>query len=434
MLLRELFESILLEYNRDKTAATFGKKLLKAFIADRSVIQGPLGTSRQYLLQIQGQEIGPHEKQSQQMIINDILSVIEQGDPTQHKEYSQWLVKCYANEDVILEDIISKGRDWLEVYDEMKRRKILPAHYRDIMKLKFKDLYYVIIDPELVAKLNSQSADVDKGNSKVVFENAAVRIIKPEDETAACYYGQGTTWCTAARNNNMFNYYHKQGPMYILLPKQPNYDGEKYQIHLQSGQFMNEEDDPINFYRLITDRFPSTIEFFKKVEPDLDDWIVFTDPRLLETIGEQIRSITMDRVWEIIFDWEVEDENFREWQLNTAKHEGIINDEMTDDEIWDKIHEDPGLNDYLDFNMEAQEFFNDVQKAVTLSPREMIDFADNINEYESEEPLKYTNLEAVFTKSVHDYFGRNQDGGIAEFVSNNIDVSRDGHVRLVHRV
>ena len=42
--------------------------ILVGVIADRSVIQGQLGTSRQYLLQIQGQEIGPHEKQSQQMI------------------------------------------------------------------------------------------------------------------------------------------------------------------------------------------------------------------------------------------------------------------------------------------------------------------------------------------------------------------------------
>ena len=173
MLLRELFENILLEYNREKTAATFGNKLLKALMTDRSILPSALGTARAYL--VQKEKIGePIEPNTRQVIINDVLGVIESGDPTQHKEYSQWLVKCYANEDVILEDIISKGRDWLEVYDEMKRRKILPAHYRDIMTLKFKDLYYVIIDPELVAKLNAQSADVDKGNSKVVFENEAV--------------------------------------------------------------------------------------------------------------------------------------------------------------------------------------------------------------------------------------------------------------------
>ena len=420
MLLRELFESILLEYNREKTAATFGKKLLKAFIADRSVIQGPLGTSRQYLLQIQGQEIGPHEKQSQQMIINDILSVIEQGDPTQHKEYSQWLVKCYANEDVILEDIISKGRDWLEVYDEMKRRKILPAHYRDIMTLKFKDLYYVINDPELVAKLNTQSADVDKGNSKVVFENAAVRIIKPEDETAACYYGQGTTWCTAARNNNMFNYYHTRGPMFILLPKQPSYDGEKYQIHLQSGQFMNEEDEPVEMVELLTHRFGNLLEFFKTVDPTIMDYVEFADPAVVDKLISEIKELSMDHVYEIINDWEMEDDYYYDY----LRDQGYQDEDGDID--WDAVEKNGDT--WLGYNDEARMWFNKATSALEPSISSLTyiiaDYTNNWSEHPTIE-----NLDRLIAGNVEEEFSgsRNStDAGLAEWIKYNIIVKKEG--------
>ena len=49
---------------------------------------------------------------------------------------------------------------------------------------------------------------------------------------AACYYGQGTRWCTAAtRGKNYFSEYHNESPLLIILPKEPQYPGEKYQLH-----------------------------------------------------------------------------------------------------------------------------------------------------------------------------------------------------------
>jgi len=92
---------------------------------------------------------------------------------------------------------------------------------------------------------------VDKGQSAEIYNDSEIRVIVPKDEASACYYGRGTRWCTAARNNNMFKQYHKSGDMYIVIPKNPKHQGEKYQLHLHTKQFMDEEDRPIDLYKFV---------------------------------------------------------------------------------------------------------------------------------------------------------------------------------------
>jgi hypothetical protein len=41
--------------------------------------------------------------------------------------------------------------------------------------------------------------------------------------------------------------------MYIVLPKNPKHTGEKYQLHLHTKQFMDEEDRPIDLYQFVKD-------------------------------------------------------------------------------------------------------------------------------------------------------------------------------------
>ena len=421
MLLRELFESLLLEYNREKTAATFGNKLLKAIMADRSIIQAPLGTARQYLLQIQGQELGAHEKQSQQMIINDILGVIESGDPTQHKEYTQWLVKCYVNEDIVLEDIISKGTDWLEVYNEMKLRKILPTEYRNIMNLKFNDLYGVVSNQDLVAKLQSQSEEVNKGNSKVLLDTPSVRIIKPEDQEAACYYGQGTTWCTAAKNNNMFNYYAKNSDLYILLPKKPQRDGEKYQVHFNSNQFMDESDDPVDMVWLIKERFGDLLPFFESVEPELGKYIQFADPDVVATVIGQIKEVATEHVDEILNEWEMDDDYYIEW----LHEQGYVDEDGEVD--WDRVEKDKAT--WLEYNDEAREWYNKAMDALAPNVSDLSDAITDFFEYKGEYPT-ILDLDRLIGSYIESEFysrrGNSSDAGLAQWVVGSVVIQPEG--------
>ena len=43
----------------------------------------------------------------------------------------------------------------------------------------------------------------------------------------------------------MFNYYNKQGPLFVIVPNPPEHTGERYQFHFESKQFMNEKDHGI---------------------------------------------------------------------------------------------------------------------------------------------------------------------------------------------
>ena len=257
MLLRELFESrILLEYDRSKTASIFGNKLVNALLQDRGRNQ-PLASIRN--------QISTGEQVPGDVIIkvaDIILEFIEGIDPTSHNEYSRWLATVYSNQGVTLEDLSSKGKDWLSAYHTMKTHRILPAEYKDIGKISFTQLGDIVLNPSYQEKLNGAQVPVEKGQSKVIFKDSDLTVIQPEDKASACYYGQGTKWCTAATNNNMFDTYAEDGSLYILIPKNPKYVGEKYQLHFETAQFMDETDEHIDIVDMFNRRFPQLKKVF----------------------------------------------------------------------------------------------------------------------------------------------------------------------------
>ncbi len=82
---------------------------------------------------------------------------------------------------------------------------------------------------------------------EIILSNADVTVYHPTTEAGARYYGRGTRWCTAAKNNNMFNHYNQKGPMYIIQNNKENQqeDNKKFQIHLESDQLMNPKDESV---------------------------------------------------------------------------------------------------------------------------------------------------------------------------------------------
>lgn len=242
---------ILLEYRRDKTATNLGDKIVDALARDPG-------------LRFQDDE--PEEiAQLKERFKTDIkfqthfLNKFEQGDPTPNKEYTQWIIRQYiAGKIRRLEDVRSTVRDMLERYEYAKRRNKLPAESRDINQLDVDALY----DLTKNINIDDTTAIKTKQNAKEIYNDSEFRIVQPLDQAASCYYGQGTQWCTAARNNNMFDDYAEDGPLYIIIPKNPKYEGEKYQIHFNTDQFTNEKDVNVGPEKVL-ERFP-------KIETVLD--------------------------------------------------------------------------------------------------------------------------------------------------------------------
>lgn len=410
----------LFEYNQAKTAQVFGNKLVTALATDRGAhFPTPLGTSREYLRQKDKIGAEPDEA-SKQLIVKDILNAIEQADPTPNKEYAQWLAKCYANEAQKLEDITSKGTDWLKKYHQFKVKKLLPDNLRNIANIKFSQLYDIVANDELNAKLGAieNAPSKNKGQAETVLDNAEVRIIVPLDETGACYYGQGTQWCTAARNNNMFNRYNKDGRMYILLPKQPQYEGEKYQLHFPSGQYMDETDNAVNLVQLISVRF-SLVLFFKEREPALGNMILFADDAVLAPLLQRIGEMSMEKVNDMLSDWEQSDNYYYQSLLDSGygDEDGNID--------WKRVAEDDV--DYLSYDEGAREFYRDAEDAVNITPEEARNYASQIAEDNNDdEMLTLTELEKTVIKSVDDNMSEDEGGStLKKFMQDRVYITRD---------
>lgn len=234
--------SQIFEYNRDATARNWGQKLLTAANKDKSYRD---------IHQLRAEKVD-------ERYLPDILQRLESADPTKNKEYTQWLAKVYSTGSVKIEDIISRGADALIKYAYAKRKNLLKPEHKDIGRLSFKDVEDIAMQVPQEQEKNQQPQ-----NAVQYYKDNDLRIIIPRDEQAACYYGQGTKWCTAARQNNMFKYYSEKGPLYIVIPLKPEYPGEKYQFNFETSQFMNEKDEPADLMSLVK-QYPQLQKIFAK--------------------------------------------------------------------------------------------------------------------------------------------------------------------------
>lgn len=229
--------SVLLEYDRSKTAAAYGEKLLAAALKDTWFVQ-------QFNNALPGGNINDTAKKNPERVLDYLLTWIERGDPTQHKEYSQSIAKLYANGQSKLEDVASTLADYLTKFDKLKRRKKIQPPRNDFNRYRSLEDFYDVVDEYPDEEVDAPKEE--KKNATELYRDDKLIVLVPNDMEAACYYGQGTRWCTAGKNNNMYNYYTKGNkPLYIIIPRQPAYPGEKYQFHFESNQFKNEQDHEI---------------------------------------------------------------------------------------------------------------------------------------------------------------------------------------------
>lgn len=258
------------EYSQDITVQRLGPALIQAAKKDR--------TTYNILGRIKDMKNPPDER-----TLSLAVRMFAGSDPTDHNQYTEWLIRTYIREwntgsGTKFEDVNSTVQDRLEKFFKLNRRKIIKAPDNDINRYKtFKEFIQAIDQiPE------PEPTEKERGRGTEIYRDANIRVIVPEDQAAACYYGQGTQWCTAAtRGNNLFNDYNGRAPLFIVLPLKPQHVGEKYQLHFvfsvgnrlitsddayydvayeygedyitdnaQTSQFMDEHDDAVSLKQL----------------------------------------------------------------------------------------------------------------------------------------------------------------------------------------
>jgi hypothetical protein len=216
---------VLLEYDRSKTVAALGAAILQRANSDA------------YLKSVTATK-------DDTAIINTVIQAAEEADPTPNKQYVVWIVRQFTKQGMKYEDLY-KLHDELAVFFKTKGQHKRLGINSDINQYNWKSL------SDTAAKLGSTEladpgSDAEQASvedSKVLYNGPLGMLVVPETQEASCELGRGTKWCTAAQNRNMFDYYTKDGPLYIWIDKK---EKAKYQFHFESFQFMDAQDRPID--------------------------------------------------------------------------------------------------------------------------------------------------------------------------------------------
>jgi len=407
---------LLLEYDRARAIAAIGPNLGLAALRDAvGLYSTPLNQLADKL------KNSPlyHDAASDPDSLNDFaeraMEQFEAADPSPNKKYTQWMARLFASPQntriTQIEDMVSTVATYLAKFDKLNRKKRIAAPFNDINRYKTFDEFLDRMD-----EYEDVEDDADKGRAEKIYDSSEVAIVHPLDEPAACRYGRGTRWCTAATHGtNYFERYNRQGPLYILIPKNPEHDGEKYQLHFPSEQFMNEDDDAVGLTWLLRTRFPELFDFFKERHPEyFDRMLEFAPDEILVPLTKKIKELLMDYVYEMLSDWETNDDYYYEW----LRSEGYVND---DDEITDDAPS------YLSYNDEARGIFDTIEDAIDLTPDEVREYAKEANE-EDGSVLDIHNIEEVYKQSLKDVQDRSNQysvGDVIGFIKQRLYVSRN---------
>ena len=421
-------KEFIVEYNRQMTANQVGDKLIQSLIHDQGllgdevpaslrVFRNKMRTMKNATPEQINTVITPEDKTN---LVNDILTAIEAHDPTANKQYTPWLARMYAKSGggLWLENI--NRMDLIGLFDLAKKRRIVKPEHADINRFK----WYQDFEDEMETHYNFfdelEAESMPEGKATKPYEDDTVLVVVPEDEAASCKYGRNTRWCTAATKGfNRFEEYNRTGKLYILIPKQPVYDGEKYQLHFQSSQYMNEDDEPVTLSEIFK-RFPNLKDFFVQSEPDLKSTIMFAPDEELQQAIESVAEMVEERIWDEITDWQFKDDYYYQY----LRDEGYVDEEGDID--WDKV-EEAGLT-YEDYDPGVKRWSRDIMNTVKCSPQELRDIMED-DPYTYAIYEKMTRLpDAIGTMLREKYIGRRDEGdaNIGQWLVEKVAIKREG--------
>lgn len=238
-------------------------------------------------------------------VLEYVFRSLEAKDETPEKKYLPWVIKVYCKGGVRAEDI--NLNDVIAAYDHGKKRRLIKPEHLDIYKFNTYQEFLTAMEQYDLDQLfgrKKTTKELPRGQSNELYNDENVRVVIPLDQDAACYYGQWTKWCTAAKTNNAFEDYIDMGKLFIILPKHPNHVGEKYQLFV-GGDYTEIGDEtnhtPDNPYALFTVRFPGLLEAFRSKGVNLYNDVLFTPNSVIDAIIDEIKDVVhnnFDKWWE----------------------------------------------------------------------------------------------------------------------------------------
>lgn len=226
--------------------------------------------------------------------VNWILKQFLQIEPNIEADYGTPQFKAEKKEKLRLffEDLYKVTQD-LEKFERFKGK--LDREDRDINNMDIERLNDLML-PYSLEKTKATKDEKEEAaktyehpGGEVIFRGSNWTVVRISDSSqlgkdAACFYGgsdqkpgQGESgWCTSSPGGSMFNHYIKSGPLYVVLPNEPEefmsggpkvgkvsgLPAKRYQFHFPSNQFMDANDRSIDLISFLLSN-PELKEVFK---------------------------------------------------------------------------------------------------------------------------------------------------------------------------
>ena len=193
-------------------------------------------------------------------IYNDIVNIV-QGNNVNLLPNTKWVLGCYLkypqDTERWLNNLHTENKDGiLDVYQRLKDINKIEERYRNLNNFSTVSALANFVQ-EIMEKLGDEEIWGDNSYRKkknmnlqqksakdeidILYEDDKWIILTPKTYEASVYWGNGTAWCTAYKDErDYYDDYTNQGPLFININKETR---EKYQFHFQSDSFMNKSDN-----------------------------------------------------------------------------------------------------------------------------------------------------------------------------------------------
>ncbi len=216
-------------------------------------------------------------------VYENIFIEMVQADPTEHKEYVQWMLTTFVRfikQDNNIKaihfasDDLCKASEYLEIFHSEKHKPKFKAlckrnkafkdisdpsninQYRDLSQL------YDAVDPYIIRNPSKLEKDIrilsKLGDGDIPYEDRKIIVFIPKRIKASRIFSKYSSWCTTSNKKTFESYRNDRtskktkSDLYILIPKtflledgDPERTTEIYQLHFERRMYMDRSDRSI---------------------------------------------------------------------------------------------------------------------------------------------------------------------------------------------
>lgn len=194
---------------------------------------------------------------------------------------TKWVLRLYEkNPNQTMNELrllnIDGNINILQMFQRLKDLNLLTNNSADIGRYSsIRELYTVVTmfdsqdlegdNTERKKRLMRPEFIEARNDIEILYEDDDWLVISPNSYEASVYWGHGTSWCTAYKDQrNYYDDYSRQGRLYINIDKE---NGDKYQFHFESDSFMDKYDHKIG--KPVFENIEATPNLIKFYEEEL---------------------------------------------------------------------------------------------------------------------------------------------------------------------